>query len=175
MMAKKSPEVERTPRLAIGKSQMAHAEKLGVTFQQMQKYKKGVNRVGSSRLCEAAVRIVLLLAMTVLFVLCTPRPAEATDYICKEIGQEWVWLSDNVAMSVEYLIIGVSGRKYDVGTGVFFRGQPWGSVSGHEGKSEVTAYGVGALHVKQADQGPPFKVCATTSKLAAITIITVEF
>jgi len=60
VVAKKSPEpvdiqldkLIRTQRLAKGMSQTALAEKLGVTFQQVQKYEKGANRVGSSRLAR---------------------------------------------------------------------------------------------------------------------------
>lgn len=33
-------------------SQMALAEKIGLTFQQVQKYERGTNRIGSSRLYE---------------------------------------------------------------------------------------------------------------------------
>jgi transcriptional regulator with XRE-family HTH domain len=42
----------RTQRLALGISQAALGEKLGITFQQIQKYEKGVNRIGSGRLEE---------------------------------------------------------------------------------------------------------------------------
>jgi transcriptional regulator with XRE-family HTH domain len=44
----------RVRRLAIGLTQEQLAEKLGVTFQQVQKYEKGANRVGSGRLHEIA-------------------------------------------------------------------------------------------------------------------------
>ncbi len=40
----------RTRRLEIGMSQERLAEMLGVTFQQVQKYEKGVNRIAASRL-----------------------------------------------------------------------------------------------------------------------------
>ncbi|MCA1490740.1 helix-turn-helix transcriptional regulator [Ensifer sp. NBAIM29] len=40
----------RLQRVLMGMSQSALAEGLGVTFQQVQKYEKGTNRVGSSRL-----------------------------------------------------------------------------------------------------------------------------
>ncbi|NOT29872.1 MAG: helix-turn-helix transcriptional regulator, partial [Planctomycetes bacterium] len=39
----------RTRRLEIGMSQERLAELLGVTFQQVQKYEKGVNRIAASR------------------------------------------------------------------------------------------------------------------------------
>lgn len=40
----------RRRRLEINMSQETLAEKVGVTFQQIQKYEKGVNRVAASRL-----------------------------------------------------------------------------------------------------------------------------
>jgi transcriptional regulator with XRE-family HTH domain len=41
-------------RLQSGLSQSTLAEKLGVTFQQVQKYERGVNRVGAGRLTKIA-------------------------------------------------------------------------------------------------------------------------
>ena len=42
----------RMRRLEIGMSQEQLAEILGITFQQVQKYEKGVNRIASSRLLD---------------------------------------------------------------------------------------------------------------------------
>jgi transcriptional regulator with XRE-family HTH domain len=44
----------KTRRLAIGMSQERLAELTGVTFQQIQKYEKGLNRMAASRLWEIA-------------------------------------------------------------------------------------------------------------------------
>jgi len=44
----------RARRLEIGMSQSNLAFRIGVTFQQVQKYEKGTNRVGSSRLHQIA-------------------------------------------------------------------------------------------------------------------------
>lgn len=44
----------RTARLAKGWSQERLAEHLGITFQQVQKYEKGKNRVGAGRLSDTA-------------------------------------------------------------------------------------------------------------------------
>jgi transcriptional regulator with XRE-family HTH domain len=44
----------RIQRLARGMSQSALAEQIGITFQQVQKYEKGLNRVGSGRLARIA-------------------------------------------------------------------------------------------------------------------------
>jgi Predicted transcriptional regulators len=44
----------RTHRKALGLSQTELAEKLGLTFQQIQKYEHGTNRIGAGRLYELA-------------------------------------------------------------------------------------------------------------------------
>ena len=44
----------RTRRLLIGMNQETLAQKLGLTFQQVQKYEGGANRVSASRLAETA-------------------------------------------------------------------------------------------------------------------------
>jgi transcriptional regulator with XRE-family HTH domain len=44
----------RVHRLAAGLTQGELGAKLGVTFQQVQKYEKGINRVGSGRLYQIA-------------------------------------------------------------------------------------------------------------------------
>ena len=44
----------RLRRMMLGMSQEKLAEQLGLTFQQVQKYEKGVNRVAASRLFELA-------------------------------------------------------------------------------------------------------------------------
>jgi transcriptional regulator with XRE-family HTH domain len=40
----------RSRRLAMGMSQVTLAKKIGVTFQQIQKYEKGANRISARRL-----------------------------------------------------------------------------------------------------------------------------
>ncbi|GAB4572706.1 MAG: helix-turn-helix transcriptional regulator [Rhodothalassiaceae bacterium] len=44
----------RARRLLAGMSQDAFASKLGITFQQVQKYEKGTNRISASRLYRMA-------------------------------------------------------------------------------------------------------------------------
>src|SRR6202008_2707432 len=44
----------RLRRMLIGMSQERLGELLGLTFQQVQKYEKGVNRIGAGRLFEVA-------------------------------------------------------------------------------------------------------------------------
>jgi transcriptional regulator with XRE-family HTH domain len=44
----------RTRRMIIGMSQEKLGEKMNITFQQIQKYEKGTNRIGAGRLFELA-------------------------------------------------------------------------------------------------------------------------
>jgi transcriptional regulator with XRE-family HTH domain len=52
----------RSRRLEVGMSQERLAELLGVTFQQVQKYEKGVNRIAVSRLWDIATALELPVA-----------------------------------------------------------------------------------------------------------------
>ena len=45
----------RLRRSMLGLSQEALGDKIGVTFQQIQKYERGINRIGSSRLYELSL------------------------------------------------------------------------------------------------------------------------
>ena len=47
----------RAARLACGMSQTALAEAIGVTFQQVQKYENGSNRISASKLVEVATTL----------------------------------------------------------------------------------------------------------------------
>jgi len=59
---KKLGQRVRTRRLEIGMSQESLADLLGVTFQQVQKYEKGVNRIAASRLHDIASALGLPVA-----------------------------------------------------------------------------------------------------------------
>jgi transcriptional regulator with XRE-family HTH domain len=64
-MVKKAPEpvdvqvgqMIKAQRMAIGMSLDALGNAIGVTFQQVQKYERGINRVGSSRLVAIAAAL----------------------------------------------------------------------------------------------------------------------
>jgi len=55
----------RLRRLELGMSQEKLADQLGITFQQVQKYERGTNRIGASRLHQIA--IVLQTPITYFF------------------------------------------------------------------------------------------------------------
>lgn len=59
---KKIGQRVRTRRLNIGMSQEKLAELLGLTFQQVQKYEKGANRIAASRLHDIATALEMPVA-----------------------------------------------------------------------------------------------------------------
>ena len=67
----------RIERLARGLSQTALANQLGVTFQQVQKYEKGLNRISASRLHDIAS--ALGIEVTVFFEGLPPNKANASS------------------------------------------------------------------------------------------------
>jgi transcriptional regulator with XRE-family HTH domain len=84
----------RMRRMMLGMSQVKLGEAFGVTFQQVQKYEKGVNRMGSSRLQQAAD----ILGVTVPFFFegarggtyqpdgSAPSPAYVNEFVSSEDG-----------------------------------------------------------------------------------------
>ena len=84
----------RMRRMMLGMSQVKLGEALGITFQQVQKYEKGVNRMGSSRLQQAAD----ILGVTVPFFFegatggtykpdgSAPSPAYVNEFVSSEDG-----------------------------------------------------------------------------------------
>jgi transcriptional regulator with XRE-family HTH domain len=85
----------RMRRMMLGMSQVKLGEAFGVTFQQVQKYEKGVNRMGSSRLQQAAD----ILGVTVPFFFegatggtykpdgSAPSPAYVNEFVSSEDGR----------------------------------------------------------------------------------------
>jgi transcriptional regulator with XRE-family HTH domain len=73
----------RVFRLAKGLSQTELGTELGITFQQIQKYEKGFNRVGSGRL--ARISKVLEVPIERLFGGSTDTHSNATDIIVTDL------------------------------------------------------------------------------------------
>lgn len=68
----------RLRRMMLGMSQEKLGESLGITFQQIQKYEKGTNRIGASRLQHIAT--VLSVPVSFFFEDAPGTPAEAAGF-----------------------------------------------------------------------------------------------
>lgn len=120
-------------------------------------------------------KTISLSSLSALGLLALSVGAYSQEYICKHVGGSWEWFGDHGAFSVTYSIVGQSGRTYEIGTGISINNSPWGSRSEHQGTYEATAYGIGALHIRNADGGEPFKVCASATGMDPAIIFSTEF
>lgn len=77
----------RTRRLEIGMSQEKLADLLGVTFQQVQKYEKGINRIAASRLFDIAA--ALDMPISAFFEGLTP--ARAAGGVAESEGESFIY------------------------------------------------------------------------------------
>ena len=107
----------RVFRINRGISQTALADQLGVTFQQVQKYEKGANRIGASRLSQIAT--ALGIAIGDLFEPSREKPSE-TDSPFKLLAEPgalrvlkaYVQTSDPVVRrAIVNLIEGIASRE----------------------------------------------------------------
>jgi len=108
----------RVFRINRGISQTALAEKLGVTFQQVQKYEKGANRIGASRLSQIATALDISIAE--LFELSREKKAADIDSPFKLLAEPgalrvlkaYVQTSDPaVRRAIVNLIEGIASRE----------------------------------------------------------------
>jgi len=74
----------RFRRMLLGMSQEKLGEKLGLTFQQVQKYEKGINRIGASRLFDLAQ----VLGVTVQFFYEEAPTADVSSFIPESFAEK---------------------------------------------------------------------------------------
>lgn len=105
----------RMRRVLIGMSQEKLGETLGITFQQVQKYEKGTNRIGASRLH----RISQVLGVPVTFFYEDAPPAEGQageaqlDPAANEI-MEFLGSAEGVALARAFLQIADAQHRWAV-------------------------------------------------------------
>jgi len=98
----------RAYRLSRGMSQSTLGEKIGVTFQQVQKYENGVNRIGSGRLQKIAA--ILGVPISALFNE-NAKGSEAaadrvlTDVLSKPDAMRLLWAFDAIKDSKQRLAL----------------------------------------------------------------------
>jgi len=107
----------RVLRLSRGLSQSDLADQIGVTFQQVQKYEKGANRVGASRLSQIAN--VLGIPVGELFEQSRQRPGAASSPLkllvepgAVRVLEAYVQTTDpRLRRAIVNLIEGIAGRS----------------------------------------------------------------
>ncbi len=87
----------RVRRKMLGMSQEQLGEKLGITFQQVQKYEKGTNRIGASRLFDVA----RLLQVPISFFFPDPESGSAVPGMSEDNSRDFVMDSLSTSEGVE--------------------------------------------------------------------------
>jgi transcriptional regulator with XRE-family HTH domain len=77
----------RMRRMMLGMSQEKLGDSLGLTFQQVQKYEKGTNRIGASRLQQIAI---ILQVPVSFFFEGAPVPPGGTNGFAEDASPEYV-------------------------------------------------------------------------------------
>lgn len=96
-------------RLALGISQERLGKAIGLTFQQVQKYEKGVNRVSGSRMHQIAVALKVPPSFFFEAAPAAVDSAKATSFI-----EEFVASKQGVALARAFTKIGDSRMRGDI-------------------------------------------------------------
>lgn len=105
-----------------------------------------------------------------LFFCVSPALAASNLKKCKVIGSDWTWFSDHIVGSITYHVVSDGKRKYEVGTGVSFRGKPRGKKRTGNGLTKIKAYGFGMIKVRMKDGKGNAKVCVASKEAVALTL-----
>jgi transcriptional regulator with XRE-family HTH domain len=100
----------RLRRMMLGMSQEKLGEALGITFQQIQKYEKGTNRIGASRLQHIAT--VLTVPVAFFFEDAPGTPAEAAS-LAESGGRDYVvdFLSSSEGVQLNKAFVRIKDAK----------------------------------------------------------------
>jgi transcriptional regulator with XRE-family HTH domain len=93
----------RIRRMLIGMSQERLGDLLGLTFQQVQKYEKGVNRIGAGRLYEVARILNVPVDFFYEGLAANPAPANETDSMPPVM--EFVTSGEGLQLSLAFMKI----------------------------------------------------------------------
>lgn len=97
----------RMRRMLIGMSQEKLGESLGLTFQQVQKYEKGTNRIGASRLYQ----IGAVLGVPIEFFFAGLERAEASEEGAAEAGFDTELLSSAEGIQLNSAFFAITDPK----------------------------------------------------------------
>ena len=94
----------RIRRMLIGMSQERLGDLLGLTFQQVQKYEKGVNRIGAGRLFEVARILNVPVDFFYEGLATNPVPANETEAAAPQV-MEFVASGEGLQLSLAFMKI----------------------------------------------------------------------
>ena len=98
----------RLRRLQVGMSQTALGSALGVTFQQVQKYEKGANRIGASRLSQIST---MLQVPVEWFFEGVPKATASGHPAAPDYTRDFLATADGMALAKAFLGIKSKGAR----------------------------------------------------------------
>lgn len=101
----------RELRIRAGITQQTLAKEIGVSFQQVQKYEKGANRMGASRLVQVAG--ILKIPVATLFQDIDSRGAQIAplDRDASKVARDWTGITDPKTREVMRDVIRALAKK----------------------------------------------------------------
>ena len=104
----------RMRRIMLGMSQEKLGEALGLTFQQVQKYEKGTNRVGASRLQQIAH--ILQVPVSFFFDGAPNAPGQTQDEFAEAPSPAYVsdFLATSDGLALTMAFMGIKGYEYSL-------------------------------------------------------------
>jgi outer membrane protein assembly factor BamB len=94
----------------------------------------------------------------------------AAEPLCKKVNESWTWFSDHAVFSIDYGIAVEDGYSVRAATGVSIGGNPLGSRIDFSGTKEISAYGVGSLHITKASGEGVATVCVDQTGMSLISL-----
>jgi transcriptional regulator with XRE-family HTH domain len=96
----------RSRRLVLGLSQEKLGTRLGITFQQIQKYEKGTNRISASKLMVAAG--VLSVPVSYFF---EDQPVSEPDGLAREVDEMGTFLLSRDGVSLNHAFTSIKDKR----------------------------------------------------------------
>lgn len=114
----------RFRRMELKMSQETLAEAIGLTFQQVQKYEKGTNRIGSSRLAQIAAALQVtpgyFFEGTAVGTITGSALTSAQEFMCTKEGVQIVTMFPSMSPRAQHIVLllikNLAGKE-DVGDG----------------------------------------------------------
>lgn len=93
----------------------------------------------------------------------------------KTANEKWTWMEDYVFVYANYVVACETGRRCQVGMGVFAFDEPRGEKIRFTGQKEILAVGVGAIYIRADDGKGPVKAAFIRKQSGLIPIIDTQF
>jgi hypothetical protein len=90
-------------------------------------------------------------------------------------NEKWTWMEDYLFVYANYVVACETGRRCQVGMGIFAFDEPRGEKIRFTGQIEILTVGVGAIYIRADDGNGPVKAAFVRKQSGLIPIIDKQF